>query len=76
MRDQKTHFGVELSTSNTKKKPRAESELGFNMDIFKSEDEQAGDQEIRDYQLVRDREKKGNKMTHEVCIYKSDCICI
>ena len=63
VRDQKTHFGAELSTSNTKWKPRTEHESGFDMDISESEDEQTSDQEIGDYQLVRDREKKGNKAT-------------
>lgn len=49
---------MELSTSNARHEPKAEPESESDMQIHESIPDSVGDQEVRDYQLVRDREKR------------------
>ena len=57
-RNQKFHFEVELSTSNARHEPRVEPESESDMQIPESIPNLVGDKEVRDYQFVRDREKR------------------
>lgn len=49
---------MELPTSNARHKPRAEPGLESDREIPEPIPDSTGDQEVRDYQLVRDREKR------------------
>lgn len=49
---------MEFSTSRTKQEPKAEPETRSDIESSESADEFASNQEIRDYQLVRDREQR------------------
>ena len=49
---------MELSASRTKQNPKAEPETGSDIESSESVDEFTDNQEIRDYQLVRDREQR------------------
>lgn len=49
---------MELSTFRTKQEPKAEPKTISDIESSESVDEFAGNQEIKDYQLVRDREQR------------------
>ena len=59
--DEKTSFEVELPSSSTEADAKARSENAPRRDFFEQEEESEGDNDLRDYQLVRDRKKRESK---------------
>ena len=49
---------MELSTFRTKQEPKVEPKTISDIESSESVDEFVGNQEIKDYQLVRDREQR------------------
>lgn len=60
--DQKISFEVELPSSSTECDPRVGPEHVLDKDVPEPEEESEGDNNVRDYQLVRDKKKREIKL--------------
>ena len=59
--DKKSFLKAELPSSSTEADKKARPDNAPGRDLSKQEDELEGDDDLRDYQLVRDRKKRESK---------------